>query len=335
MSSCTTSSPAPPASSARTSSQALNRAAITTSSPSTTCAQRRQVQRTSPTARSPTTSTRRDFLRARAGHASTARSRRCCTRAPAPTRWRRDGRYMMENNYRYSLRAARLVPGRGGAAALRLVGLGVRRRARVPRGARARAAAQRLRLLQVPVRPGRAPAAAADAPRRSSGLRYFNVYGPNEAHKGRMASVAFHFFNQYRGRGQREAVRRQRTATATASSGAISSTSTTWSHVNLYFLEQPRGLGRLQLRHRPRAELQRLAAAVINAVRRHAAPRCTTLRARSGLIEYIPFPPQLVGKYQSFTQADLTRLRAAGYPGEFLTVERAWPPTSESCSGQR
>ena len=33
------------------------------------------------------------------------------------------------------------------------------------------------------------------------GLRYFNVYGPREAHKGRMASVAFHFFNQYRSEG--------------------------------------------------------------------------------------------------------------------------------------
>src|SRR5688572_14380604 len=34
------------------------------------------------------------------------------------------------------------------------------------------------------------------------GLRYFNVYGPREQHKGRMASVAFHFFNQYRSTGK-------------------------------------------------------------------------------------------------------------------------------------
>jgi ADP-L-glycero-D-manno-heptose 6-epimerase len=38
------------------------------------------------------------------------------------------------------------------------------------------------------------------------------------------------------------------------------------------------------------------------------------------MIEYIPFPPQLVGKYQSYTEADLTNLREAGYPGEFLGV---------------
>jgi ADP-L-glycero-D-manno-heptose 6-epimerase len=41
-----------------------------------------------------------------------------------------------------------------------------------------------------------------------------------------------------------------------------------------------------------------------------------------GLIEYVPFPEALKGKYQSFTEADLSRLRAAGYPGEFVNVER-------------
>ena len=38
------------------------------------------------------------------------------------------------------------------------------------------------------------------------------------------------------------------------------------------------------------------------------------------MVEYIPFPPQLAGKYQSFTEADTTRLREAGYPGEFMDV---------------
>jgi len=43
---------------------------------------------------------------------------------------------------------------------------------------------------------------------------------------------------------------------------------------------------------------------------------------QKGLIEYIPFPPALVGKYQSYTQADLTQLRAAGYNGAFRPVEQ-------------
>ena len=43
---------------------------------------------------------------------------------------------------------------------------------------------------------------------------------------------------------------------------------------------------------------------------------------RQGIIEYIPFPEALKGKYQSFTQADLTKLRAAGYDAPFLDVEQ-------------
>ena len=41
----------------------------------------------------------------------------------------------------------------------------------------------------------------------------------------------------------------------------------------------------------------------------------------AGLIEYVPFPPALAGKYQSYTEADLSRLRAAGYKAPMLTVE--------------
>jgi ADP-L-glycero-D-manno-heptose 6-epimerase len=40
------------------------------------------------------------------------------------------------------------------------------------------------------------------------------------------------------------------------------------------------------------------------------------------LLEYVPFPEALKGKYQSFTQADLTNLRSAGYQEDFLTVEQ-------------
>jgi ADP-L-glycero-D-manno-heptose 6-epimerase len=43
---------------------------------------------------------------------------------------------------------------------------------------------------------------------------------------------------------------------------------------------------------------------------------------REGIIEYIPFPQDLTGKYQSYTQADASALRAAGYDQRFLTVEQ-------------
>jgi len=63
-----------------------------------------------------------------------------------------------------------------------------------------------------------------------------------------------------------------------------------------------------------------LAAAVINAARGTQLP--LERLVAEGLIEYIPFPEGLMEKYQSYTQADLTRLRAAGYRGEFRSVEQ-------------
>ena len=109
-----------------------------------------------------------------------------------------DGRYMMRNNYRYSVDLLDALPGQRRAVPVRVERRRVRQRQRVSRGACVRSAAQCLRLLEIPVRPVRAAPACRSARRQIAGFRYFNVYGPREAHKGRMASVAYHFFEQYR-----------------------------------------------------------------------------------------------------------------------------------------
>jgi ADP-L-glycero-D-manno-heptose 6-epimerase len=44
--------------------------------------------------------------------------------------------------------------------------------------------------------------------------------------------------------------------------------------------------------------------------------------AAQKLIEYVPFPPPLSARYQSFTEADVSELRAAGYAREFMTVQQ-------------
>ena len=155
------------------------------------------------------------------------------------------------------------------------------------------------------------------------GLRYFNVYGPNEAHKGRMASVALHADRQFAAEG--------RVRLFVGSDGfADGEQRRDFVHVddvanvNLHFLEHPEvsgvyncGTGRAQ-------SFNDVATAVINTVREaQGEPRLATAELVSrGLIEYIPFPAQLEGKYQSFTEADLAQLRAAGYPGDFMTVEQ-------------
>jgi len=152
-----------------------------------------------------------------------------------------------------------------------------------------------------------------------AGLRYFNVYGPNEAHKGRMASVAFHAFHQFRTEG--------RVKLFVGSGGyAEGEQLRDFIHVddvvavNLHFLEQGElsgiwncGTGRAQ-------SFNEVAAAVINTARgTQASPEEL---AAQGLIEYIPFPPQLAAKYQSYTEADIGSLRDAGYGREFLSVQQ-------------
>jgi ADP-L-glycero-D-manno-heptose 6-epimerase len=152
-----------------------------------------------------------------------------------------------------------------------------------------------------------------------AGLRYFNVYGPNEQHKGRMASVAYHAYQQLLVAGKVKLF---------VGSGGYGDGEQRRDFVyvedvvdvNLWLLERRDvsgvfncGTGRAQT-------FNQLAAAVINAVQ---GTRLTVQEmVQKDLIEYIPFPAGLADKYQSYTQADLARLRAAGYPGEFLSVEQ-------------
>jgi ADP-L-glycero-D-manno-heptose 6-epimerase len=151
-----------------------------------------------------------------------------------------------------------------------------------------------------------------------AGFRYFNVYGPNEAHKGRMASVAYHAYQQLLAGGKVKLF----VGSAGYGNGEQRRDFVYVDDVvdvNLWFLERRDlsgvfncGTGRAQ-------SFNELAAAVINAAQgTHHTLKDLVSR---GLIEYVPFPPGLTDKYQSFTQADLARLRGAGYAREFRPVE--------------
>jgi ADP-L-glycero-D-manno-heptose 6-epimerase len=153
------------------------------------------------------------------------------------------------------------------------------------------------------------------------GFRYFNVYGPREQHKGRMASVAFHFFNQYR---------KDRRVQLFEGSGGFTAGEQRRDFVyvddivraNLGFLDHSERSGIFNLGSGQAASFNEVAVATINACRTAdgEAPLSLVDLARAGNIEYVPFPPQLVGKYQSFTQADLTRLRASGHTAPMTMV---------------
>ncbi len=155
-----------------------------------------------------------------------------------------------------------------------------------------------------------------------TGFRYFNVYGPREQHKGRMASVAFHHFNQYRADGKVKLF-----AGADGYDNGEQRRDFVFVddvvNTNLAFLESGEsgifnlGTGRAQ-------SFNELAVATVNACRALDGKPAQTLAelVSAGSIEYIAFPDALKGKYQSFTQADLSKLRGAGYTNEFATVEQ-------------
>jgi len=159
-----------------------------------------------------------------------------------------------------------------------------------------------------------------------AGFRYFNVYGPREQHKARMASVAFHFFHQYRTAGRVQLFEGAGGYGAGEQRRDFVSVDDVVK-VNLDFLDHPERSGIFNLGSGNAATFNDVACATINALRKaegKSAQSLTELVA-SGSISYIPFPPALVGKYQSYTQADLSRLRAAGYVAPMQFVAEGVP----------
>jgi len=154
-----------------------------------------------------------------------------------------------------------------------------------------------------------------------TGFRYFNVYGPREQHKGRMASVAFHNFNQFRETGKVKLFGEYGGYGPGGQTRDFISVDDVVA-VNLWFLGNPGRSGIFNLGTGRAQPFNDVAVAVVNASRAlkgEAALPAGQLVAQ-GLIEYIDFPPALVGKYQCYTQADLTRLRASGCDHAFADV---------------
>jgi ADP-L-glycero-D-manno-heptose 6-epimerase len=155
------------------------------------------------------------------------------------------------------------------------------------------------------------------------GFRYFNVYGTRESHKGRMASVAYHFFNQYRAHGKISLFEgAEGYANGEQRRDFVSIEDVV--KVNLYFLDNEDASGIFNVGTGRAQSFNDVAVASLNACRalKGSAPLTLNEMLSQGLITYIPFPEALKGKYQSFTQADISNLRAAGYEAAFLTVEQ-------------
>jgi len=155
-----------------------------------------------------------------------------------------------------------------------------------------------------------------------AGFRYFNVYGPREQHKGRMASVAFHQFNQFQSEGKVKLFGDYGGYSAGGQMRDFVFVDDVVA-VNLWFLDHPQVSGIFNLGSGQAQPFNDVALTVVNSLRQFQALAPLTLEeaARGGLIDYIPFPEALVGKYQCYTQADLSALRAAGCTHPFSTVQ--------------
>ena len=139
------------------------------------------------------------------------------------------------------------------------------------------------------------------------GLRYFNVYGPQEQHKGNMASVAYHLHSQLKENDEIKLFEgsdgyddgEQRRDFIYVDDIV---------KVNLWFMENTNISGIFNLGTGKSQTFNDVAEAVID-------------WNKKGKIKYIEFPEKLKGAYQSFTEANISKLREAGYKEEFLDVQ--------------
>jgi len=145
-----------------------------------------------------------------------------------------------------------------------------------------------------------------DASSQIVGFRYFNVYGPREQHKGTMASVAFHLNNQVKA-GENPKLFKGTQGYADGGQTRDFLYVGDVAAANLWFMNHPQHSGIFNLGTGQAEPFKAVAEAVI---KHHG----------KGEIEFIDFPPHLVGRYQNFTQADLTKLRATGFDLPFKTV---------------
>ena len=144
-----------------------------------------------------------------------------------------------------------------------------------------------------------------------AGFRYFNVYGPREQHKGSMASVAYHLSQQLNA-GENPRLFEGCDGYGNGEQRRDFIYIDDVVDVNLWFLDNPGKSGIVNLGTGRCQSFNDVANAVVDWYGR-------------GEIEYIPFPDHLRGRYQSFTEADMSALLELGYDKPFKSVEQGVP----------
>ncbi|MBN2779219.1 MAG: ADP-glyceromanno-heptose 6-epimerase [Bacteroidales bacterium] len=141
-----------------------------------------------------------------------------------------------------------------------------------------------------------------------AGLKFFNVYGPNEYHKGRMASVIFHAFNQINKTGKLQLFKSHKSDVADGEQKRDFIYVKDVCEVMLYFMLNRSKSGIYNLGSGKAASFNQLAESVFTAM------------GIDTKIEYFDTPEDIRDKYQYYTCADLEKLRAAGYDKQFVDI---------------
>jgi ADP-L-glycero-D-manno-heptose 6-epimerase len=140
-------------------------------------------------------------------------------------------------------------------------------------------------------------------------LKFFNVYGPNEYHKGRMASMVFHGFNQVKRNGKIKLFRSHRDHFKDGEQLRDFIYVEDIASVCLWIMENRIADGLYNVGTGKARSFNDLAHAIFAGL------------DRNPVIEYIDMPEDIRDKYQYFTQAEMSKLREAGYRKPFFTLE--------------
>lgn len=148
-----------------------------------------------------------------------------------------------------------------------------------------------------------------NSPRFWYGLKFFNVYGPNEYHKGRMASVIFHSFNQIKSTGKVKLFRSHKPEYKDGEQLR-----------DFVYVKDVVDICYWLMNERPASGLYNLGTGKARTFKDLVTAIFKSLD-KATVIEYIDTPPDIRDKYQYFTEADMSKLHKAGYNEEFYSLE--------------
>ena len=143
-----------------------------------------------------------------------------------------------------------------------------------------------------------------------AGLKFFNVYGPNEYHKGRMASVIFHSFIQVKQNGKVKLFRSHKT-------GCMDGEQLR----DFIYVKDIVAVCFWLMQHKQASAIYNLGTGIARTFNDLVKATFAGMD-RTPEIEYIDIPEDIRDKYQYFTEAKMEKLRSAGYTGEFYSLEK-------------